>query len=441
MTIKKQSDNTPSTDERFPARTAQQADGDRESVAVPSNTATNNSININNENGAVKFLRWGVDSLYLSYQGELYPHINEQLSQLKRQAQSEKQNDQAKAQIKIGDHLFEVKDKGTSMFAYILENNAFRIQLSRPGKAVPMAYVKISSEYLTHLLPAEAEKRLSAILSQLGALESTANVSRIDLFVDFVSHQNMEAWSREAWVTHAASVNAYAIDNHFTGWAVGLGGVMACRIYDKLFEIIKSNKGYLIPLWQAAGWQAGEPIWRLEFEFKREMLVQKDLSKLADVLANMNGLWSYATTEWLKLTLPNPEDKTRSRWAIHPMWASLAALDWETSGGALKQRFSNDRAPNDQVALNRGFSAVTTWMAAHGHRDYETAIHPFFIALDEFINNRAMDFGLSFEELVAEKVAGKARRFNTLDNNEKLESTDSDKTAAIEAYRKASDGE
>lgn len=39
--------------------------GNREAVAVPSNTATNNSIN----QDKVKFLRWGIDSLYLSYQG------------------------------------------------------------------------------------------------------------------------------------------------------------------------------------------------------------------------------------------------------------------------------------------------------------------------------------------------------------------------------------
>lgn len=424
------------TDSRDSARTgASQTDGDRESVAVPSNTATNNSIN-----GEVKFLRWGVDSLYLSYQGNLHPEINEQLIQLKRQAQSDKQNDQAKAQIKVGDHLFEVKDKGTSMFNYVLEDNAFRIQLSRPNKAVPMAYVKLSSEYLTHLLPDEAERRLTAILAQLGALESTANVSRIDMFVDFVSYQDMEAWKREAWVTRASSVNSYSIDGRFTGWAIGLGGVMAARLYDKLFEIIKSNKGYLIPLWKAAGWQDGEPIWRLEFQFKREMLIQKDLSKLTDVLANMNGLWSYATTEWLKLTIPNPEDKTRSRWAIHPMWAALASLDWETSGGALKQRFSNERTPNDRETLNRGFSAVTTWMATHGYRDYETAIHPFFLALDSFIDNRAMDFGVTFNELLSEKVSKKARVFNTLDNNEKPAPTDHDRELAREAYRAASHG-
>lgn len=410
--------------------------GDREAVAVPSNTATNNSIH-----GEVKFIRWGIDSLYLSYQGELHAEINQQLTQLKKFAQSDNPQEQAKAQIRIGEHLFEVKDKGTSMFSYILEDNAFRIQLSRPSKSVPMAYVKISSEYLTHLLPAEAEHRLSTILSQLGALESTANVSRADMFVDFTSHQNMEAWDRKAWVTRAATVNAYAIDNHFTGWAIGLGSTIAARLYDKIYEITKSNKGYLVPLWQKSGWQIGEPVWRLEFEFKREFLVQKDLFKLSDVLANLNGLWSYVMTEWLKLTLPNEEDKTRTRWPVHPMWASLAALDWETSGGELKQRFSLERTPNDKETLNRALSSVTTWMATHGYRDYELAIHPFFLALDEFINNKAMDLGMSFEELVAEKVALKARAFNTLDNNEPSDLKDHELEAMMDAYRKASDGE
>jgi len=429
MTNKKQSNDTPLTAKRDTARTAEQVDGDREAVAVPSNTATNNS----NKNGEVKFLRWGIDSLYLSYQGQLFPHVNEQLKALKAIAQSERFEEQATAQFVIDKHIFEVKDKGSSFFNYILEDNAFRIQLSRPGKAVPMAYVKISSEYLTHKTPADAEKALHAVLSQLGTLESSANVSRVDMFVDFVSDQDMEAWNREAWVTHASSVNAYAIDNRFTGWAIGLGGVMAARLYNKLYEILKSNKAYLLPLWEAAGWIPGEPIWRLEFEFKRQMLTQKDLSKLRDVLANLNGLWSYATTEWLKLTIPNPDDETRSRWPIHKMWTLLSSLDWETAGGPLQQRFSNERTPDDAIALGRAFSAVTTWMAAHGFRVYDEAIFDFYDALFHYINNRAMLFGQSFEELISEKVSLKARQFNTLKNSGNL-------SKEVTDYRKASDG-
>jgi hypothetical protein len=437
MIIKQQSNKPHSTDERESARTdASQADGDREAVATPSNTATNNS---NHESLGVKFLRFGVDSLYLSYQGDLFPHIDTKLAHLKRIAQSDRQEQQAQAQLKIGDHLFEVKDKGSSMFSYVLEDNAFRIQLSRPSKSVPMAYVKISSEYLTHQLPADAEKHLYQILSQLGSVQSSAHVSRIDLFVDFVSFQNMEAWTREAWVTRAASVNAYAIDNRFTGWAIGMGGVIAARLYDKIFEICKSNKGYLIPLWEIAGRLEGDPVWRLEFEFKRDFLKQKGLVTLTEVLANLNGLWSYATTEWLKLTMPNPDDQTRARWPVHPLWQALSTVDWETSGGELQSRFSNARVPNKSAAMHRVLSGLTTWMAIEGISEYDLALDPFFEDFHFYIKHQAETLEHSIDSFIQEKVSIKARSFNTIDVN--MDAYDDYVNEEVAAYRKASDGE
>ncbi|MCB4810883.1 replication initiation factor [Methylovorus menthalis] len=424
------------SDEQDPARTGvSQANGVREAVAVPSNTATNNS---NQEECKVKFLRFGVDSLYLSYHGNLYPDIDIKLKGLKQTAQSEHRDERAKAQYVLDDHIFEVKDKGSSFFNYVMEDNAFRISLSRPGKKIPMAYAKISSEFLTYMPPTEAEKAIRSVLVQLGELEGQAHVSRIDLFVDFITNQDMEGWKRDAWVTHASAVNAYAVDNVFTGWAIGLGGTMAARLYNKLLEIFKSNKGYLIPLWQQAGWEAGEQVWRLEFQFKRDVLTQKGLITIGDVLAHLNGLWSYASTEWCKLTIPNPDDKTRSRWPIHPLWTSLSGLDWETNGGPLSNRFSNQRTPEDRISLGRAFSAFTTWMAAHGFRDYDEAKEPFQKALFHYMNNRAMDAGMSFEELINEKVSLKARQFNTVDNTV---DEDDGITGAARAYRKASDGD
>jgi hypothetical protein len=256
-------------------------------------------------------------------------------------------------------------------------------------------------------------------------------------------HQDMESWHREAWITHAESINAYSIDGHFTGWAIGLGGVIAARLYDKLFEIDKSKKFYLIPLWEQSNWQQGEPIWRLEFEFKRQFLVQKNLSKLTEVLANLNGLWSYATTEWLKLSTPNHIDQTRSRWPIHPLWAAISSLDWETNGCALQPRFNTARAPNKEAALDRAFSALTTWMAAEGYTDYELAIHPFFEDLGHHINNQSMNKGTTFEALIKEKVGLKAKAFNTIDINAEINEAyiDEEVRAMRDAYNKASNGE
>ncbi len=411
-------------------------DGDREAVAVPSNTATNNS-NSMDFNGVC--LRYGIDSLYLSYQGNLFPQIDHELSNLKKSAQSDNLSQQARAQYKLGSHLFEVKDKGTSMFAYILEDNAFRIQLSRPHKSVPMAYIKVSSEYLCHKLPRDIEQEIKAILDQLGNVQSFANVSRIDMYVDFATSQSMDTWDRAAWVTRAASIVSYAENSRFTGWGIGIGSSIGCRLYDKLYEITKSNKGYLVPLWESSGWLGDQPIWRLEFELKRELLQQLGLCQLHEVLDNLNGLWSYGTTEWLKLTIPNPNDETRARWPIHPMWQWLSSIDWETSGGTLLRNFSNQRIPEESRVLHRALSCVTTWMALKGFTDYELAIHPFYEALNTYINNHGCNIGLGFDGLIHEQVAKKARQFNTLDVNAEIYEHYVDEEVA--AYRKQSDGE
>ncbi len=106
----------------------------------PSNTVPHNS---NNE--YFKLLRVGVDSLYLSYRGELLPEVKERLAKLKQLAQHPEADQQAQAQYAIAGHIFEVKDKGTSIFPYVLEDGAFRISLSRTSKKTPMAYVKLSS--------------------------------------------------------------------------------------------------------------------------------------------------------------------------------------------------------------------------------------------------------------------------------------------------------
>lgn len=409
----------------------------RRSDALASNTASDNS-NI----PFFKPLRWGVDSLYLSYPGTLSDKTLDRLKHLKALAQSSEPEQQAQAQYLLGGHIFEVKDKGAPLFPYVLDDGAFRIQLAKPSKTVPMAYVKVSSTYLAHVGPAEAEKALYALLSELGEIREAANVSRIDLFVDFVSHQDME-WNRQAWVTRAASVNAYAVNEKFSGWTVGQGSDISARLYNKLLEIVKSGKDYLLDLWSQVGWQPGEPVWRLEFQIKREVLGQKGIGKLYDVLKHLNGLWSYGTTEWLRLTLPNPEDQTRSRWPVHPLWAALASVDWDTDGGPLSRNFSPERVPGNAKLFNLGFSNITSFMARQGIDDLYDGQEAFMAALYQFHSDKAYALGLPFDDYVAEKLAQKRREFNTRLNNPELEeerqATEREKVART--YRKASDGE
>ncbi len=386
-----------------------------EKDATPSNTASNNC---NSDDLRFVPLRWGVDSLYLSYPGMLADSVKNKLDSLKKIAQSEVEADQVSAQYPIDEHIFEVKDKGSGVFPYILRDNAYRISLSRPSSSsVPMAYVQVSSHMLAAYTPQQTETRLRSILEQMGDIEEV-RVSRVDLFVDFVCAVNMESWTRHAWVTRAHDIQSFSIKGRFSGWSIGVKGVLSARLYDKTLEIETSGKEYLKGLWREAGWDGEQPVWRLEFEFKREVVTQKGLSSLNDVMGHLDGLWGYATGEWLRLTLPNGEDATRSRWPVHPLWACLASIDWGVSGGPLVKRFSPVTVPTERFILSRLFSSLTTLMALRVVFNLSDAYSDLSSVMAEYLLDRCMFEGVHPDQYVEEQVRIKARRFNTALNAE-----------------------
>lgn len=415
-------------------------DDSSQPVSSSQGTTPSNTVPYNCNTPYFKLLRFGVDSLYLSYQGDIFPEVQERLTKLKQLAQHSEADQQALAQFAIGDHIFEVKDKGSSIFPFVIEDGEFRISLSRANKQTPMAYVKLSSRYLSSITPKNAETQLREILGELGVLTDYAHVSRLDLCADFVSNVNMESWEREAWVTRAKKIDAHAVSEQFTGWSIGLGGKMSCRLYDKLLEIHTSGRTDLLPLWKATGWKQDEPIWRVEFQFMREVLGQHGLVSLDRVLGNLNGLWSYASTEWLRLTLPNPEDQTRARWPIHPLWEYISSVDWETDGGPLSRSFKATRIPDDKRVFSLGVSSMASFMARYGITDFDEGLDQYLLALHSYLQYRGEFMGLSAEDFILEKVRVRAKEFNTILNisEEDLKQQAIDDAAAV--YRRTSEG-
>jgi len=400
--------------------------------APPTNRAPNNSNPY-----FFQPLRWGVDSLYLSYPGQLSETLDQELRALKKLAQ-DRDDLAAKAQYKLGDHIFEVKDKSSGLFPFTIEDNAFQIRLSaHHAKAMPMAYVKVSSHYLTHKTPAEAEAHLRSLLYPLGDV-SPPKVSRVDLFVDFASSVDMESWSRNAWVTKASGVSQYAQDQNFTGWLIGAGSALMARLYNKQIEIQKSGKTYLEPLWREAGWDAVQPVWRLEFQFKREVLDQLGLNSLPGVLDNLNGLWSYVTTEWLKLTIPSDTDKTRSRWPIHPLWMDVASIDWESQGGALLREYTPYRAPSKAWIGQRALSLMASIGALDSVKEFEAALAALGDAAFAQLAEQADFKGLHHVNHFIEKVEILNRKYNTALNAPPPDESTEDPVA--KEYRRQTQG-
>lgn len=433
----------PQTDPLLPAaRFARARDGGSEPDATgtggapPSNTAPPNS-NQHLPDG-FQLLRVAVDSLYLSFPGELFPSVHARLSQLKTQAQSEHLEIQALAQYPLGSHVFEVRDKGARLYPFVLEDNAFRVQLSNPGKRLPMAYVKVSAHLLAHLGPEAALLELVGLLDELGELNGTNVVSRIDLAVDFLAPCTMDSWNRAAWVTRASRIDQHSAHQVFTGWSIGMGGEIGARLYDKTREIEFSGKTWAKALWRPHGWQEGQEVWRLEFEFKREFLKERGLSSLQSVMEHLNGLWSYATTEWLRLTLPSASDTTRTRWPTHSLWLALSSVDWEQTSPTRLKRFSSARAPDPKRLYSMMYGSLASYMAIHRLDDKHEAMEGLLGEMHQHYQDLAFQQGLDADEALLRRVRARARLFNTNDNTQAQEPEESEEARA---YRRASDGE
>ncbi|MGD9787478.1 MAG: hypothetical protein AB7U30_05930 [Sulfuricellaceae bacterium] len=400
---------------------------------TPSSNTVPSNCNLN-----FKPLRYGIDSLYLSYTGKLAEDWDRKLSDLKELAQSENEAEQAQAQVSIGAHLFEVRDKGVPRFAYVLADNCFFIKLNRKSKKLPVAHVQISSEYLSAVGVEAAEKDLRFVLNTLGTIQGEARVSRADLHADFVCGLDLDFIEQPHWVTRANLMAKYydaRLEYPFTGWVVGIGGGIQARLYEKVVEIVfKSHKDYLFELWKAAGWQMGEKVWRLEFQISRPILKELNVHTLDDLLKHQAALWQYLTQDWLRLSIPNPNDKTRSRWPNHPLWDALSGVYFRELDQPRLTRFRPQRLPQDERLFVHGLGGLTSFMASKGIEDLGEGWGEYMVHSKEHFTLK----GESIEGYVLRKVKAKARKFNTLDNRVEIDAQEAEKGA--EAYRQAKDG-
>ncbi|MGH8108738.1 MAG: hypothetical protein ACREO1_08510 [Arenimonas sp.] len=274
-------------------------------------------------------LRHGIDSLYLSYPGNLDREVALVLQDLKDSAQSFDEKIQAHATYYNGDSLFTVLPRGRGRFAFVLEDNWFRIELSNAtANILPLAHVQVRSEYLTAVGVDSAMQTLDRQLPEFGEVTGPSIVSRIDLFVDFTTELDLTAIPGSHWVKRCKKRDIHEDRDEVTGITFGAGNEISARLYDKTKEILKSGKDYLKPLWAAQGWEEGQTVWRMEFQVRREGLPEGLKIPASDTIPLLGGLWRYLTTEWLRLCVPNASDDTRSRWPAHPIWEALATV-WD----------------------------------------------------------------------------------------------------------------
>lgn len=403
----------------------------------PSNTVPSNYIIESN----LSFLRTGIDSLYVSLPGELTKESSIRLEELKLLAKSPDHETTTLAQLEFEDHIFEVNAKGRGVYAYVLRNNWFEIQVSKLGaELLPLMFVKISSELLTLKPLSFITEVLFRIASTLGSHDKVINLSRVDLCADFVTSYPFHTISDNDWVTRARQINNYSVSRHYSGCSIGQGGKISARLYDKTLELQIKPRDYLEDIWRECKWNGSDKVWRLEFQFRRELLKELSVPSYPDLETGLSGLWHYATKEWLRLSIPT-QDTNQSRWATAPIWQELQSAPWTGTKRLLRADVHKGRLPSDKTLFENGLSGFTSYMAREGLSDYQEAIRAYFSSAIEYHNNREHFTGIDFLSYINKKLKIKQRAYNTAINVPKYDDSHPADQAVARAYRKARDGE
>ncbi len=353
----------------------------------------------------------GIDSLYVSFKGTLKEGVKERLEEKKKLAQSEDEKEQASARMMLDDHCFEVSDRGTKWYSFILVDNWYHLQISGSKRQkLPQVYVQVSSELLTCYGLDNAIINLRKIVQMLMETIEEETISRMDIFADFVTDKELEGIEKVSWVTRAQKTHKYWKGDIFTGWTIGQGGEILARLYDKTVEIEKSHKDYFKEIWEKQGWDTFQRIWRLEFQLRRELLGQMKINTFLSLTEKVNDVWRYVTQDWLRLAI---KDNTlnRTRWKTNPLWEKIQAVrfnDGKFTG--IVREVNKSRIPSDKTLFQNGIGYITAFAAREGFESVDKGTLSEYLEkaknyLREETNGRDEDY-------LKTKIINKKKKYN-----------------------------
>jgi hypothetical protein len=337
----------------------------------------------------------GIDSLYVSFKGEMDAERLDGIEVLKVRAQESGQPSRLPT---ADDRKALVQPSGWSSYRNWLRCGDFDVFVGR-GASLPAVYARIASEFIHEVGPLRALADLESFVGTLLVGQADQTVcSRVDVYADFQGWvPRSEDYDR--FITRSRRNTSHIAVHHdgrrFTGFTFGRDAMVA-RLYDKSLEIAHSGKGWMNEVW-GDRLETSAPVWRLEFQLRREVLSQCSLTAPEDVLAQRPNLWSYAM-RWLSLREPT-SGASRTRWPVADVWLDLMRSQ---AGVAHSPQVRKRIRQHDESVLVRGLTGYASSLAAvAGVSDLDVAMLVSRRRVGEYMDATGRDF----RELVAAKRA------------------------------------
>ncbi|MGA9775196.1 MAG: hypothetical protein WBU92_04675 [Candidatus Dormiibacterota bacterium] len=274
--------------------------------------------------GDLRILSAGVDTLHCSVRGELQDGLLVFLQALKEESQRTKELQV----VTWGEQSLSVALRPHGWRSYPFWASSPNIEVAiGASPPFPPVFIQAHSAYLHSRGADQAVAEVSQWLdANVTRDEPVLGISRLDLYCD------LQGWSpviedfdrfhcrgvRRRAYSMPAQDQAHRRGRRPSGFVFGGGDLMG-RCYDKTLELSVRGSDWPKALW--VDWDQDQPVWRVEFQFRRRSLVSLGCSTPAEALAARQELWHYAT-QWLSLRTPTT-DSNRSRWPEAPEWSVI----------------------------------------------------------------------------------------------------------------------
>jgi hypothetical protein len=316
-----------------------------------------------------KVLSSGVDTLHLSARGTLDEAVMAEVEAARDQAKEEGEP----VRFEVPGGAFLVRGHGARFYHHLLNSSDLDLKLGA-GENFPTAVAELRSSFLHAIGPVAAVERVMGVLSAFHQSSPRLSVSRVDMYAD-VQGVSLEVNDLRRFVSRARDRGLYSPEGEVwargrrtTGFRFGRGGVVG-RIYDKSIEVEVSGKGWM---WEVWGEDADHdlPVWRVEFECKREFLRSYELNGVDESLAALQDLWRYLTDDWLSLRAQT-KDRRERRWPVDPVWERIQRIEIAPGLCGLVRRRMAELDEERTLSLMQG--CLTSLAALYGWREFGQA--------------------------------------------------------------------
>lgn len=309
----------------------------------------------------VRVLGAGVDTLHVSVKGELQDGVTVCFEQLQREARD------AGSPLPVSFHdpeqtEFLFRGHGAHGQPYWLSSPRFEVFVGAHSR-FPPAHVQLHSPWIHALGIEDAIGEVERTLtSDFFGGPVAMTTSRIDVYAD-----------QQGWWPHPDDFHRFTCratrrrvfelpgelrseGRRLSGFVFGKKAVVA-RIYDKTLEMATRGQSWQETVWE--GRDPDTPVWRIEFQFRRDALRGFRITDPAHALLSRQGLWEYGM-HWLSLRRPT-RHSDRDRWPEASVWEDLR----RTWLGSPRSHLVRERIRQaDELRLVQGLVGYTTSLAA-----------------------------------------------------------------------------